>query len=453
MNPIAFRTSLIAAASFLLLSMAISVRLFSAEGISSLQIPAVLLIKPRESTAVDQQIIAVQQKLARNVQPGPELERLGWLLVAKARTSSDPGFYTLAGIAADVLEKNFGWENEALLLRGHVLQTKHRFAEAEAIARRLVAARGYAADYALLGDALYDRGNADGAAEAYQKLVDLRPGLDAYARAANIRWLKGDLDGAVTLQALAVRSGSPNDAGALAWSLVRLGQLVWARGNAGEAAVHAARACELVPDFPPALILQGRILLATGRSQESLDPLLRATKILPLPESRWVYAEALRASGREAEAKAVETVLVREGVAEDPRTVALFLATREIDPDTSVRLAANELATRADVMTHAVNALALAQAGRNGETVAQVRAALAEGTVDAHLFLQAGRALALAGQPEAVDLLTRARQLAGILLPSELRQLDQTLARLSAGVSPRVAVSTKPNPHYDEIHL
>ena len=283
-------------------------------------------------------------------------------------------------------------------------------------------------------------------------LVDLRPGLDGYARAANIRWLRGDLNGAVALQTLAVRAGGPGDPGALAWSLTRLGQLVWAQGNAAAAAAEAARASELVPDFPPALLLQGRLLLASGRADEALAPLARAATILPLPEPRWVYAEALRAAGREAEARSIETLLVREGTAEDPRTVALFLATRGLDRDTAVHLASAELATRADVVTHAANALALAQAGRTDEAVPQARAALAEGTIDAHLFLQAGRALALANQPGAADVLGRVRRLAGVLLPSEQRLLEDSLARLPAGENLRVAVSMNPEPNHDENH-
>ena len=150
----------------------------------------------------------------------------------------------------------------------------------------------------MLGDALYDRGQIAEAAAAYQQMVDLKPSLDSYTRAANIRWIKGDLAGAIELQTLAVRSGGPGDAGALAWSLVRLGQFVWQNGDAVHADAFAARALALVPEFQPALLLQGRILLSEGKAVEALGPLARSAAILPLPESHWVYAEALRAAGR-----------------------------------------------------------------------------------------------------------------------------------------------------------
>ncbi len=400
-------------------------------------IPALLLIAPLETTPLDVQILASQRRLKAAALPGPELERLGWLFIAKARASSDPGFFTLAGIAADALEQNYALPQEAWLLRGHVLQTRHRFSEAEELARRLVADRGAAADFALLGDALYDEGRITEAADAYQHMVDLKPSLDSYARAATIRWVKGDLDGAVELQALAVRSGGPGDSGALAWSLCRLGQLLWQQGNAPAASANAARALELVPEFEPALLLQGRLLLAAGRANEALVPLARAVAILPLPEPRWVYAEALGAAGKNDEAAQIEDRLVREGLAEDPRTVALFLATRGLDPATAVRLAQAELKVRSDITTHGANALALAGVGRLDEALDQGRASLAEGTVDARLLLYAGHVAALAHQADAAALLERAGRLSELLLPSERRLLQESLSLLPPGSGPK----------------
>ncbi|MEO6002594.1 MAG: hypothetical protein ABIZ04_25340 [Opitutus sp.] len=396
-------------------------------------VPQILLIEPTGSTPLDAQIRTSQTRLKKSPLPGPEMERLGWLFVAKARVSSDPGFYTLAGLAADSLEQRFDMPHSAWLLRGHVLHSRHRFAEAEKLGRQLVAARGAPSDYALLGDALYDEGRIAEAAGAYQHMVDLKPSLDSYARAANIRWIKGDLAGAIELQTMAVRAGGRDDAGALAWCLVRLGQLVWQQGNAVEASTFVGRALELVPEFQPALLLQGRLLLTSGHAVDALVPLARAAAILPLPEPRWVYAEALRAAGRETEAIEQERRLVKEGVAEDPRTVALFLATRGLDPATAVRLAGAELKTRSDVMTHSANALALAASGQLEAALVHGRAALSEGTVDARVLLHAGRTAALAHSSDATDLLNRARRLSPLLLPSERSLLDESFKLLPKG--------------------
>ncbi len=70
----------------------------------------------------------------------------------------------------------------------------HRFSEAEAIARRLVAVREFVLDYGLLGDVLMEQGRVAEAAGAYQKMIDLKPFYQSYTRAAHLRWLKGDLE-------------------------------------------------------------------------------------------------------------------------------------------------------------------------------------------------------------------------------------------------------------------
>ena len=99
----------------------------------------------------------------------------------------------------------------ALLLRGHVLISFHRFAEAEAIARELVAQRTLPFDYGLLGDALVEQGRLAEAVSAYQRMVDLRPDLQSYSRVAYMRWLKGDLDGAIEVARMAAGAASPLD--------------------------------------------------------------------------------------------------------------------------------------------------------------------------------------------------------------------------------------------------
>ena len=88
-------------------------------------------------------------------------------------------------------------DDGARLLLGHALASQHRFAEAEAIARQLAAQRGLPADHGLLGDALLSQGRLAEAGAAYQAMMDLRPDSHAYARAAELRWLTGDLEGAV----------------------------------------------------------------------------------------------------------------------------------------------------------------------------------------------------------------------------------------------------------------
>lgn len=187
------------------------------------------------------------------------LENLGWLFVAKARQSGEPILYTPAKRCAEELARLDARRLDALLLGGHIAHQLHEFDKAEAIARRLVEERGRSFDYGLLGDALLERGALEDAAAAYQKMMDLRPGLPAYTRAGEIRWRKGDLEGAIEAMELAVRSGSARNPEPLAWAYSRMAFFHLEAGAPDRAALSLAAALKLFPGYAPALAVQTRI--------------------------------------------------------------------------------------------------------------------------------------------------------------------------------------------------
>src|SRR6266487_6835579 len=301
--------------------------------------PLALVLSPQTGDGrIDREISRLQEQIrnGRNLQLG--LEQLGWAFVAKARESFDPGFYKLAEQCAWRMEKRNPRSQEAMLLRAHVLQNLHRFKESETLARRLVQRRGLSFDYGLLGDALMEQGKLNDATEAYQRMMNLKPDLHAYARAAHMRWLRGDLAGAIEAMELAVGAASPQDAESAAWVNTRLASYQFQAGRFEEAEQRRAFALSLQTNYPPALLLKGRMLLAKDESREAVDPLQNAAKLNPLPEYQWVLAEALRAAGREEEASRIEAQLRQHGASGDPRTLALFLSTRHEFPETALRL-------------------------------------------------------------------------------------------------------------------
>ena len=364
--------------------------------------------------------------------PVPWLERLGWALVAKARESFDSGFYTLASSCADCLEQTRPGTEEALLLRGHVLVSLHRFAEAESVARKLVERRGAWFDEALLGDALMEQGKLEAAVKHYQAMVDRRPGPQAYTRIAHLRWLKGDLPGAIDLLRRAVRATDPREAEASAWTLVRLAQLEHQTGTSEAAERSLGAALELVPNYAPALLARGRWRLARGEAEDALPYLRSAEAANPLPEYRWALIEGLHAAGQAPEAAAVKARLSRSGQSDDPRTFSLYLATCAQDAALAVRLAQSELKARADVFTLDALAWAYRAAGRLAEAREHARGALAEGTIDARIFLHAGLIASESGdRDEARRLLDLAHGLLHTLLPSERLALERGLEQLA----------------------
>ncbi len=378
----------------------------------------------RHARPIDETIDALQQRAKQPLRKREALEQLGYQFVMRARVTNDPGDYTLAEKTAACLDEQHPGDSAALLLRGHALHQLHRFRDAEAIARRLVAQREFVLDYALLGDALMEQGRLTEAAAAYQRMIDLKPFYQSFTRAAHLRWLTGDLDGAIELTRKALDAASPRQPEAVAWAYTRLASYEMQRGDADEAARAIEAALSFQPDYAAALLTCGRLLLSRSRPEDAAPSLERAAALNPLPEYQWALADAFRARGLERDAMAVEQQLMRHGPRSDPRTVALFLATRRVEPEQALALSEQELSVRRDVFTEDARAWALAAAGRLEEAQAAMERALSAHTRDARLFLHAGVIAASVGRrADARRWFTEVDRLRATLLPSELEIL------------------------------
>jgi len=368
--------------------------------------------------------IAQQQALIRNGSTDL-LERLGWMFVKKARLTFDASYYILAEQCAQCMEANGAKGPDTLLLNAHALQSLHRFHEAEAVARELVSTRERPFDYGVLGDVLVDQGKVREGAAAYQKMIDLRPDLQSYARAAHVRWLTGDLNGAIELMKLAVSGSSPNDAEAAAWAYTRLSLYQLQQGATKQALESCSAGLALQAQYAPALLARGRILLALHRPADAVVELQHAAKLNPLPEYQWALADALALTGDHDRAKQIESQIIERGAKEDQRAMSLFLATRNENIEQAVHLAQHEFTSRADVFTHDALAWALAVAGRTTQAQLHATQALSEGTIDARLFLHAAIIAALNNDiTQAKRRLQQASVIQQMLLPSERAQLE-----------------------------
>ena len=422
------------------------------EAAAAIDNPLGLVLMPQTGESrTDKEISQLQQRVREGRNVALWLDRLGWAFVAKARESFDPGFYKLAEQCAHLIEKRNAQSQEAMLLRAHVLENLHRFKDSEALARRLVQQRGLSFDYGILGDALMEQGKLNDAVEAYQRMMNLKPDLRAYARAAHMRWLKGDVEGAMEAMQLAASAASSSDGESAAWVNTRLAFYKFQAGRISEAEQDCALALSLQDNYPPTLLLQGRILLSQNRFGEAVKALQNAAKRNPLPEYQWTLAEALRVAGKENEASEIEAQLCQHGASSDPRTLALYLATRDESPETALGLARAELDSRGDVFAHDALAWSLAAAGKVTEANSEMQRALAEGTQDARLFFHAGIIASQSGQSaDAERWLRKANELSHLLLPSERNELQTAAARnaekkASAASSPQKTFPLGPN--------
>ena len=394
--------------------------------------PCVIALAPHKGDEeIDHEIKRLQDEARSNSERSDTMKRLGWAFIAKGRLSYDPGYYKLSEQCALCIRLKNDDDPDALLLQGHILQSLHKFKDGEPIARKLVMIRNEAFDYGLLGDVLMEQGRLKEAVTAYQKMIDLRPDLQSYTRVAHMRWLKGDLDGAIAVMQMAVTSGSPRDAEPTAWAYTRLGIYELQAGDTERATKSAEIAFQFAQNYAAALLLRGRILLAQGKFEEAIESLQRAAALTRLPEYEWTLADALREAGNPQAAKEAESRLIRDGAMNDPRTFSLYLATRGQQLQQALRLAQEELNIRADVFTIDALAWALNANGRVPEALEYSKKALSEGTQDARLFYHAGRVALAAGDYISADrsfaLSSRIKQM---LMPSERDDLEKELAVL-----------------------
>jgi tetratricopeptide (TPR) repeat protein len=391
-------------------------------GIAASSWPCQVALAPApQELDIDRAIAKLQQRARQATHAREALEQLGYQFVTRARILNDAGDYKLAEHVAQCLEEQSPGDPGALLLRGHALHQLHRFHEAETIARKLVGQREFVLDYGLLGDALMEQGRLTESAAAYQKMIDLKPFYQSYTRAAHLRWLTGDVDGAIDLIHKAIDAAGSRNRESVAWAYTRLALYELQRGRLNAAGHATDAALSFQPDYPAAFLARGRMLLALDRSAEAVETLSRAARLNPSPEYQWALADALRRRGLNQQAEVVERDLVTRGAESDPRTLALFLATRGVDPQQALTLTERELLVRQDVFTEDARAWALAAAGRTEEARVSMGRALAANTQDARLFLHAGAIAASAGRrSEARRWLARAAALHTTLLPSEL---------------------------------
>lgn len=389
----------------------------------------VVLAPQGGDSALDRDIAASQGLLRRDRSDVAQLDRLGQLLDVKARATADAGLYPLVLQCARCLDELDPGSPAAMLLRGHALHSMHRFEEAADVAHRLVAARGSMHDFGLLGDVLVDLGDLDGAQAAYQRMLDLRPCLQSYVRSAHLAWLRGDLDAAQELMALATAAGSPRDPSALAWAHARMALYELAAGKLETAGLDCQVALKWMPSSASAHLAYARLLDAQGDVAAAVEQARAAADADPLPEFEWALADWLRATGDDAGAERVERALASSGARDDPRTFAVYLATRGHDGELALQLAEQELTRRQDLYTLDAKAWALHACGRSGEAASLMQDALRAGTRDPRLWLHAGAIAAARGDAQAAkSWLLRADAMQCLLLPGERALLRELLS-------------------------
>jgi len=240
----------------------------------------------------------------------------------------------------------------------------------------------------------------------------------------------------------AASSAGTHDAEAAAWMRTRLAWYLFQSGKTDPARQVCQAALRCQPEFAPALLLQGRIYLADGEAAKAVEVLERAVDANPLPEYYWALTEALTAAGNPLRADLAAKMVIRRGASDDPRTYALFLATRQQQTSLAVQLAQRELAGRADVYTYDAMAWAQYAAGEVASAVRHIELARREGTPDVRIYFHSALiAIAAGDQAAAAEYFDKSFPLRHLLWPSERNQLVKAMAQLNESRETRVAAA------------
>ena len=198
-----------------------------------------------------QDVDGVIRQLRVNVEADPSdaasWAKLGLSYLAKSRSAADPSFYPKAERAFETsVRLNDDTNFEAVFGMSSLQASRHEFASALRWARQGVEMRPDNADVrGLMGDALVELGRYRRAADAMQKMVDLRPALPSYARISYLSELHGNLsDARLAMRSAHQAAGTRDDA---AWAMVHLGDLFFDAGALRPALVRYERAARIAP--------------------------------------------------------------------------------------------------------------------------------------------------------------------------------------------------------------
>jgi len=316
---------------------------------------------------------------------------VGQAWMRQLRSTSDSGYALHADACARVALEIAPDQRRALGLLAQVRLDAHDFARAREIAQAVLSREPD--DASALGtssDAALELGDVAAATDAAQKLIELAPGLGAYARASYLRWLSGDEPGALEMARLAIDSaGDPDELDARAWILVQTAHLFWHRGDVEGAEAGYRMALQVRPEYAPALLGLGKAAIATERDRDAAEHLGRALAAHADVETAALASEVSQRLNDAAGAARSEAMIEDLG-RHDRRGLALWLANRRADPARAIELARGELRVRGDIYTEDALGWALYAGGQLGEAEEHAERAVRLGTRDALLLYHLG---------------------------------------------------------------
>jgi tetratricopeptide (TPR) repeat protein len=342
------------------------------------------------ATPAETAIRKAQEEVAKKPDYSPYYNALAMAYARRARETSDVGFYAKA---EETLKQSFALapdNYEGLKVQTWLLLGRHEFAKAREVAARLnrrtpddVTVYGY------LADANAELGNYQEAVDAVQWMLNLRPGnVPGLTRAAYLRELHGDIEGAIDLMQSAYDSTPFQELEDRAWLLTQISHLHLAAGHLSEAEKFASGALGVFPDYHYALGALGQVRITQKRYDEAVSLFQKRFAAAPHAENLFALAEAQEHAGRHEEAARAFADFERRALQESDwadnanHELVAYYADYAHQPAKALHIAEREAARRHDAFTLDAYAWSWAAAGDYPRANSEMRKALAFGLKD-----------------------------------------------------------------------
>ena len=340
----------------------------------------------------------------------------GMDLLQRSRDEAAPGFLSDAETALRASLAEQPDDNVAAFIgMASLANARHDFSGSVAWSRRAIKTNPFGASaYGLLGDSLFELGRIDAAADAYQRMVDIRPDTASYVRAAYTQQYGGDVTAAIRTMRLALQAAGPAGPAA-AFVRHQLGDLLHGQGRYAAAAHQNRVGTKIAPGFVPPTVGLAEAHIARGRLAKAIVILERAVVTLPTIEYLTTLGDLYTAVGRTSDAAAVYdragaalAAYRRNGVLADADFI-VFYADHGLRPAAALREARAIYRDRPTPKTADALAWMLHSLGRDDDARRYAQEAVrATGVSGEELFHLAQIELALGHDAAARRLLQRA---------------------------------------------
>ena len=322
-------------------------------------------------------------------------------------------------------------------LRSQIELERHNFTKVAEYSRDLTATSPDDPwNWGTLGDALMELGQYDKAADAYQRMVSLRPDLSSYNRASYYRFVAGDAPGAIEVMKRAIDSGS-HSAENVAWCFVDLGNLYFKTGRMTDAERAYQSALRTFEGYYPAHAGLGRAYAAQGKIADAIQSYQRAQAAVPLVEYAAALEDLYTLAGKPEEARKqgemVDMIDKMEQAAglNANRNLAMAYADHDRHLQRALELVQKELSGRRDIYTYDALAWTLYKNKKYAEADQAKQKALELGTAEPAFFYHAALIeRALGRQDQARQHLQRALALNAHFDPRQSSLAEATLKEI-----------------------